>query len=63
MNTEQSVRSARELGYCRKRSNKFSDITLTSRVQRHLEMNMLQVRCCLIDAVTRFGFRVASVKN
>jgi hypothetical protein len=37
-----SIRSARNLGYYRKRSNKFSYITVTRGMHRHLEMSMLR---------------------
>jgi hypothetical protein len=58
-----SIRSARNLGYYRKRSNKFSYITLTRGMHRHLEMSMLRAHGCLGDAVTSIGFIVVLVDN
>jgi hypothetical protein len=57
-----SIKSARNLGYYRKRSNKFSYITLTRGMHRHLEMSMLRAHGCL-DAVTSIAFIVVLVDN
>jgi hypothetical protein len=58
-----NIRSARNLGYYRKRSNEFSYITLTRGMHRHLEMSMLRAHGCLGDAVTSIGFIVVLVDN